>query len=185
MKNNITFLLLIAIAFLVTNCESQKQALRAEGYNQAKEAATTIILVRHAEKVLGPRNPDLTGEGQQRAKDLEYFLKEVNLDAVYSSNYFRTVQTAKPVAEAKGLEIIHYDAGNLEALVDNLFESHKGKTILVVGHSNTTPEVANLLTGTKDLAHFSELVYDNILMVTAYEKGKAKVIQLNYGNTSK
>ncbi len=184
MKNTNFFFPLAAFLFFFSNCETQKQAIRAEAFQQAKDSAITIILVRHAEKVIGPKNPDLTEAGVQRAKDLEYLLRKVDLDVVYSTDYPRTMQTARPSAEAKGLRIQHYNPGELGSLVDILLTQHKGETVLVVGHSNTTPVVANLLTNTNDLAHFDESIYDNILIVTAYGEGQAKVLRLKFGEKS-
>ena len=143
------------------------------------DTPTTYILVRHAEKVLGVRNPDLTQEGKERAKDLKYLLKDVHLDAVYSSDYKRTRQTAAPTAKAKNMEVQLYDARDLGGLVTEVENKYAGKTILVVGHSNTTPALTNRLAGT-DYTDFDESIYDNFFVVDVFKKGKAKVLLLKY-----
>ncbi|MEZ4931357.1 MAG: hypothetical protein R2788_04395 [Saprospiraceae bacterium] len=53
--------------------------------------------------------------------------------------------------------------------------------ILVVGHSNTTPDFINVLTGTNDYPQLPETEYDNLFIVTVLEKGRAEVVQLKYG----
>ena len=73
-------------------------------------------LVRHAEKTTEKFDPDLTELGIQRAMDLADRLEDVALTHVYSSDFRRTVNTAKPVSENKNLEIILYDQKNLEGL---------------------------------------------------------------------
>ena len=55
--------------------------------------------------------------------------------------YYRTIETATPTAKTKKLEIQYY---NPSKMYDSIFQKEtKGKTVLVVGHSNTTPIFAN------------------------------------------
>ena len=102
-------------------------------------------LVRHAEKTTEKFDPDLTELGIQRAMDLADRLEDVALTNVYSSDFRRTVNTAKPVSENKNLEIILYDQKNLEGLSKELLS--KDGIFLVVGHSNTTPNLSELMGG--------------------------------------
>lgn len=104
----------------------------------------TIYLVRHAEKDSGS-NPPLTQCGEKRAQHLNTFLDEVQLSAVYSTDYKRTMSTALPTAQSKGLEIQQYDASDLKAF--SKFLTAQKQDALVVGHSNTTGELAGLLIG--------------------------------------
>ncbi|MCT4698714.1 SixA phosphatase family protein [Tenacibaculum haliotis] len=109
-----------------------------------EETNTTYYLIRHAEKDRtdkANRNPDLNNTGQERAKKWANYFKDIKLDAVYSTNYNRTMQTAKPTAESKKIEIKKYDPRNM---YDTIFQKEtKGKTVLIVGHSNTTPQFVN------------------------------------------
>lgn len=102
-------------------------------------------LMRHAEKTTEKFDPDLTELGIQRAMDLADRLEDVALTHVYSSDFRRTVNTAKPVSENKNLEIILYDQKNLEGLSKELLS--KDGIFLVVGHSNTTPNLSELMGG--------------------------------------
>lgn len=126
---------------------------------------TTVFLVRHAEKESGS-DPALTTEGQERAAALAKLLQDVQLDAIYSTSYRRTLETAAPVAELQGLPVKNYAAGELETFAGELLRNHEGETVLVVGHSNTTPILAGLLDETHAYAPFAEDEYDNILMLT-------------------
>jgi broad specificity phosphatase PhoE len=103
----------------------------------------TWYLVRHFEKQAGD-NPSLTAIGKTRAKALAEFFTDKALNKVYSSNYNRTLETASPVAVLKSLEIKIYEPQNLAELVSELqTQDH----VLVVGHSNTTPELLALMGG--------------------------------------
>ena len=73
------------------------------------------------------------------------YFEDINLDAVYSTNYNRTIQTATPTAEGKKLEIITYDPTKI--YTDDFQKETKGKNVLIVGHSNTTPFFVNKIIG--------------------------------------
>ncbi len=139
----------------------------------------TVILVRHAEKAFG-EDPDLTPEGTARANLLADMLSNTELDAVYSTDTQRTLQTARPTADSHSLKVDLYDAAELQVLSNRLARKHRGETILIVGHSNTTPAMANYLADTDALPRFNELDYGNLLIVTLPESGKARVLQLRY-----
>jgi 2,3-bisphosphoglycerate-dependent phosphoglycerate mutase len=166
MKN---FLIILALIIGSTVVHAQKNTI------------TTFILVRHAEKLSdGTNNPDLKPEGIERANRLAEILKEVKVDAVYSTNFKRTQNTVLPLAKAKGLEVKSYEPLKSEE-IEQMLKNHNGGTILVSGHSNTTPWVANLLTGTEKYKDFDDSDYGNILIVTVVEKGKlAQVTCIRY-----
>lgn len=107
---------------------------------------TTYYLIRHAEKDRSDpenRNPSLTEEGIARANRWASTFEDIPFDAVYSTTYARTQQTAMPTATQKGLEIQSYDPRNL--FDENFQNATLGKTVLVVGHSNTTPSFVNAI----------------------------------------
>lgn len=144
-----------------------------------KEQVTTFILVRHAEKQMGDK-PALTEAGTARAERLAFMLERVDLDAVYSTRTKRTRSTAEPTAASHNLRVIDYDARELEEFATKLKSLYKGKTVLVVGHSNTTPALANYLTGTDDFPRFSELDYTNYYVVTLPRIGAPRVLKMRY-----
>ncbi|KCZ87141.1 SixA phosphatase family protein [Hyphomonas johnsonii] len=103
-----------------------------------------IYLVRHAEKEAGD-NPSLTEGGHARAAQLADELDDAGLSHIYSTDLARTRETAAPIAAATGLEIETYDPGDLAAFATVLLAT-PGPT-LVVGHSNTTPDLVTELGG--------------------------------------
>lgn len=150
------------------------------------QATTTIIFVRHAEKAsLTAADPGLSEEGQRRAEELARQLVDADvvagIDAIYSTSYQRTVETAKPVADALGLPITSYDAANTETIIDQIVKDHKGRIILVVGHSNTLPALIRNMGAHQDVPAIAENEYDNLYLVSIPWFGKTKTIRLRYG----
>ena len=143
---------------------------------------TTFILVRHAEKVKdGSSDPPLTDEGKARAEDLASMLHFIPLEAVYSTPYIRTRETARPVAESKKLNILSYKPGNDEEFLAKLLNKFAGKTVLIVGHSNTIPGMVNTLTEREIFSGLDDSTYDNIFIVTVSAKRNATVLRLRFG----
>ncbi len=141
---------------------------------------TTFILVRHAEKSNDdPRNPNLSEVGKERAQALKELLANTGVTAIYSTPYKRTQQTAQPLATNLGLEIQNYNPSSMDFLA-GIWKEHKGGTILISGHSNTTPFVANHLLGNKTFEMLDEKEYDKVFIVTGTASGKTKVTVLTY-----
>ncbi len=154
----------------------------AYGSAFTQSTVTTFILIRHAEKGNdGTKDPDLSEVGKQRAESLVKLLKETKIDAIYSTAYKRTRNTVALLAQSKNLPVRSYDAAKMEE-VDAILKEFKGGTIVLCGHSNTTPAIANYLTGHKDeLKTFDDGDYDNVLVVEVVERGAvSKVIWLSY-----
>lgn len=150
------------------------------------QATTTMIFVRHAEKALEPEDdPGLSAAGQARAAELARQLADADvvagIDAIYSTPYRRTIETAQPVADALELEINHYEAMDYEAVLERILRNHKGKIILVVGHSNTLAPLMAELGASKKVPPIAEDEYDNIYVVAIPWFGKTKTIRLRYG----
>ena len=105
---------------------------------------TSIYLIRHAEKDRTDKrnsNPHLNSLGIERSLRWKSFFKYVKFDEFYSTNYYRTLETIKPIAEDRAIQIYNPSSINY----DEFILKNKGKTILVVGHSNTIPTFANML----------------------------------------
>ncbi|SMD38265.1 Histidine phosphatase superfamily (branch 1) [Reichenbachiella faecimaris] len=167
MKN----ILIAIIAILCFQCSSKQPC---------EEDFFTIYLVRHAEKdTIGSSNdPALTSCGQERSEQLADLLEAVALDAIYSSDYIRTKDTAKPIAQAKNLEIQLYNSGELADFSELLLK--RKEDAFVVGHSNTTGVLAGLLVG-KELEAFDESIYNRIYQVVfGNKKGKLHLLHSSF-----
>lgn len=127
-------------------------------------AETHIYLVRHAEKQTDAgKDPELTRQGHQRANNLASYLADKKIQAIYSSDFKRTQQTAKPLADKLGQKVISYNPRELQAIADKVLGSKQN--VLVVGHSNTTPMLAFLLGGDA-VSDIDESEYDRIYKLT-------------------
>ena len=118
--------------------------------SQSATTTTTFIIVRHAEKGTDDKkDPPLSDIGLLRAERLAARLADEPLVASYATDYRRTRQTAAPAAEAHGIMVTVYDAQlPATALVSQLRKAHMHGTVLLVGHSNTVPEIVAALSGT-------------------------------------
>lgn len=141
-----------------------------------------VFVVRHAEKEGSGRDPVLSEAGQNRAKVLAATLKDANLNHIHSSNYKRTLQTAAATAEATNLNVSKYDPRKLNQLAASLKKA--GGRHLVVGHSNTTPELVKLLGGDPVSAIDDASEYDRLYIVTMGESEPCVSVLLRYGASS-
>ena len=154
-----------------------KQVLWEGPYDESytkQNPATTYYLIRHAEKDTSDktnRNPQFTAEGLTRAKNWATVFKNIKFDAVYSTDYYRTVETAAPTAEANQLEIQFYNPSDFS--IEAFKQQTKGKTVLIVGHSNTTPTITNALTGNTSYDMIDENENGNLFIVTIGPKGSS------------
>ena len=139
---------------------------------------TRYYLIRHAEKDrtnTTNKNPNLNSDGVLRAEKWAKYFEKIELDAVYSSDYKRTQQTAIPAAKSKGLIVQLY---NPSKMYDSIFKKNtKGKTILVVGHSNTTPVFANTILGQKKYKNMADNDNASLYIVTVVNDEKISEIK--------
>jgi broad specificity phosphatase PhoE len=105
----------------------------------AAAAQSTIFIVRHAEKAASGADPNLSDAGRKRATRLAQVLKDAGISKILVTQFRRTKQTAAPLATRLNLTPISSPAENSPLLISRLRAS--SGNILVVGHSNTIPEV--------------------------------------------
>ena len=176
LRNIKTIVLLLAVLTLVAACKESGKINVAE-----KENTSVYYFIRHAEKDRSDstnKNPSLTIQGLERANKWALFFKDKNIAAVYSTNYKRTQQTALPIAKEQNLEIISYTAKEL--ISEKFIANNKGKNIVIVGHSNTTPELVNSLLGEKKYEDIADRENNNVFIVTLNKnKATAKRVKVN------
>jgi broad specificity phosphatase PhoE len=142
---------------------------------------TTLFLVRHAEKAGTVwEDPPLTPAGIARADELAYILKHVKLDAIFSTPFLRTKNTVLPVAKQKGLEVKLYKPNDKDFL-KKVLQSFPGGNVLIVGHSNTIPRLANELADQPDFGDLDDATYDNLFIASVPAEGKAVVLRMRFG----
>jgi 2,3-bisphosphoglycerate-dependent phosphoglycerate mutase len=151
-------------------------------YATFSRPVTTVILIRHAEKNIEPNNndPDLSPAGMSRAQELARIFGDSGINAIYATQYKRTQQTVKPLADRLGLPVNLVDSKKTPELIKQLLSDHRGQTILVAGHNNSVPEIIAALGG-PTYPIIPDTEYDNLYLVTVYRTGKAKVVKMKYG----
>ena len=117
----------------------------------------------------------------QKTKNLWDADVVAGVDAIYSTPFRRTQETAKPIADALDLPVNTYDVEDLEPILEHILRKHKGKIILVVAHSNTLPVLIANLGASKKVPPIAEDEYDNIYIISIPWFGKTKTIRLRFG----
>jgi phosphohistidine phosphatase SixA len=138
-----------------------------------------IFLVRHAEKQTAGEDPALSEAGRMRAQELADLLQEAGIGHIYSTDFARTRDTAAPLADRLGLAVTIYDWDAMDALAAELTEP--GRISLVVGHSDTTPELVRLLGGDPGEPIDEPEEYDRLYVVTVAADGAVTSELRRYG----
>lgn len=153
-----------------------------------RTADTVVLVVRHAEKAGPSGDVPLSAAGEARAKALVAVGREAGVSAIITTPFMRTRQTAAPLATALGITPEELDVGrdvatHAKAIADLVRSRMSGRTVLVVGHSNTVPAIVHALGGPKrpDLCDES---YDELFTVIVSEAGAARLVHARYGDPS-
>jgi phosphohistidine phosphatase SixA len=136
----------------------------------------TLYLIRHAEKQSDQgRDPELTTAGEHRSQRLATWFQDKDIEDIWSSDYKRTRGTAKPLVDSSGLDLHIYDPRDLASLSSQLVQSKHNAVI--VGHSNTTPELARALCAC-DIDDMDESEYDRLIVISVVDdKTRVKTLQ--------
>jgi broad specificity phosphatase PhoE len=134
-------------------------------------AQATVFLVRHAERADGDggapamkgTDPDLSPAGQERARSLAAMLKDAKITAIYATELKRTQQTAAPLAKVLGLTVTTIQGNDPTKLIASLKAATDN--VLVVGHSNTIPDILRGL-GVTTPVTIADGEFDNLFIVT-------------------
>ena len=133
------------------------------------EDSYSLYLVRHAEKQATKDDPKLSRCGELRAKQLATILEHAEIKHIYSTPYQREIATATPLSQQNRLAIKQYSPAKLAQFSQKLLKQKQNT--LVVGHSNTTPQLAALLSE-MDVAELTEKEYRNLYQIQVSDSGK-------------
>ena len=134
----------------------------------AQAAPNVIYITRHGEKAAADKDPDLSPQGAARARMLGALLQKTGIRHIFSSDTRRTRQTAQPLAARLNVTVEVYDAGKPAALIEKI-KSLGGPTLLV-GHSNTVPDLVKMLGGAP-VAPIGDDEYDRLYQVSIADNG--------------
>jgi len=124
---------------------------------------TTYYFIRHAEKVDASKNPDLSTVGFERARLYDNIFAEIKFDAIYSTDYKRTLQTVTPIAATQKIAIKLYDPKTLS--IESFKKENGGKKVLIVGHSNSIPNFVNQIINEKIYSDIADATFGNLYIV--------------------
>lgn len=153
-----------------------------------READTVVLVVRHAEKSAPSGDVPLSAAGAARAQSLVAIGREAGVSAVITTQFQRTRQTGEPLATALGItpEVIDVKGGvgeHVAGIAAAIRARYAGRTVLVVGHSNTVPAIVTALGGPK-LPDICDDLYDDLFTVVMSSDGPARVVHAKYGAPS-
>lgn len=176
-----SILLVVSVASFGTASADSKPAAPASA--SAPAASTpgvkTIIVIRHAEAEHQPGgDPALTADGRTRAIELARVLVDTSLHAVYRTHYQRSRETAAQLPRKAGEKATVIE--DVPATLAAVRAVPWGTTSLVIGHSNTVPDLVRGLTGTA-LPADEPIIYDRMWIVTLARDGTASLLRLHYG----
>lgn len=145
---------------------------------------TTVVIVRHAEKELGTiEDPPLSQAGEQRAASLARLLGDREgpgrIAAVFASDTRRSQRTAAPLAERAGLLVTVVPSSDMDALVRRVRGDFRGRNVVIVGHSNTVPELVKRFSG-QQVPPLADNEYGTMYVVTIPTLGRPSVLRLSY-----
>ncbi len=151
----------------------------------AAAAPTTIYVFRHAERASEEdRDSPLSESGWTRAEALADALAGAGIEAIYTTQYRRTRETARPLAERVGLQVRpDTTRGGVDPARDlarRVLAAHAGGTVLIVGHSNTVPAIVHALGG-PELHELDATRYGDLFIVTIAPGGQVRTVRAQVG----
>jgi len=144
---------------------------------------TTVIVVRHAEKLADEGDPSLSTAGVARAEALSRTLAHLPVTVLFASQYKRTQETLAPLASQFGIPVQVHDARDVVGLAGVLRSQHAGQVVVVAGHSNTVPDLMRAL-GVESVSDMSDQQYEDLFVVRLHPDGSATALHFNYGAPS-
>lgn len=166
MKNVLNVLVIAVFVFACGNAT----------YSQTK----TIVLVRHAEKAdATSQDPELSAAGKERAQRLVKKVNKYRPKEIYSTDFKRTRDTVQPIATKRHLQIQSYDPRKQNELAAKILASPT-KRVLISGHSNTVPGMANLLAKKELFKNLDDAEYGAIWVIRIKKGELQKVEILSY-----
>lgn len=141
----------------------------------ALAAPNVIYITRHGEKLAVDKDPDLAVKGVARARMVAHLLQKTGIRHVFSTDTRRTRQTAQPLAERLGLQVELYDGAKPAPAIEKI-KSLGGPTLLV-GHSNTVPDLVKMLGG-GGVPPIGDEEYDRLYQLTIHDNGTVSTVLL-------
>jgi broad specificity phosphatase PhoE len=161
-----------------------------------RQPATTILLVRHAERQDAPPAPgecpppglgiqsstgtSITEAGRERAAALAHVAGEAGVSTIYVTEICRSQTTAKPLADRAGVPVVQLSAADVQGLINHIRANQRGRTVLVSSHTDRIPQIISAL-GAAPVPTVADTDYDNLWVITVPRFGSPRLMLLKYG----
>lgn len=142
-------------------------------------AQKAVFLVRHAERQDQSTDSPLSNIGRERAARLARMLKDSGITVIYTTQFQRTVQTAAPIAERLGVKPVVVASTDRTGVARRILSENGNDTVLVVGHSNSVPEVIKALGYVPEI-RIADDEHDNIFLLMPGPSGSVTLIRLRF-----
>ncbi len=158
----------------------------------AQDSPTVVLVIRHAEKAVEPGdNPGLSEAGQKRAQELVELAEEAGVNAIYTTQFKRAQDTAKPLAARLSIPVTPVEvnrenaAGYAAALAKSVLAKNAGQVVLVIGHSNTVPAIVEAFGAKRPAAIDDATEFDRVFVLIVPKSGPVKLVKTRYGQPRK
>ncbi len=138
-----------------------------------------VYVVRHGEKLDDSKDPPLSPAGEARAMKLAQMLATSGVKAIYTTQYRRTMQLADPLAHKLNIAPIVVPGSDMPGLIKKIKSHGLDEVVLVVGHSNTVPEILKALGHVGDIK-IEETEFDNLFVLVPKAQGVPALVRLKY-----
>jgi len=142
-------------------------------------AQEAIYIVRHAERLDQSADSELSTDGVGRSYTLRDLLREAGITHIFTSEMRRTIETAKPLADALRVTPQTLPGNDVEALASRLGSLGAGARALVVGHSNTLPQILRALKVDAPVT-IADADYDNLFIVVPRKEAAPVFMRLKF-----
>ena len=148
-----------------------------------KPLITTVFIVRHVEKdtLNKTDDPELSAEGRARAQALSQMLAKRQPAALFTTDTKRARATLGPLAIATKLEPQIYDPKRGRDLADRILKDFAGKSVVIVGHSNTVLSLIDDFGGIPPVDEIRDNEYDYLFTVRVAPGMQPTVETRGYG----
>lgn len=145
---------------------------------------TTLIVTRHAEKVLGTiEDAPLTPEGENRAQNLARVLGVGSgpgrIDAIYIMNIRSALQTAVPLASRLNIQPTMIRESDLRGLASRLLRAHRGKTVLLIVTADAVNDIVRSLSPER-VKPLGENDYGSAFAISIPSIGDSNLFEIRY-----
>ncbi len=127
------------------------------------------------------KDPNLSLAGQARSQELARIFGGAGITSIYATQYKRTQQTVKPLADKLGLTAVQVEAQKTPDLIKQIRAAKPGDVVFLAGHNNSVPEIIAALGGPK-LPIIPETEYDNLFIMTVPRDGAATLLKMKFGS---